>query len=69
MKEIKISEENYKVLLKNLAIWNFIYWIMSDAVSNFYKKDAYDSNELIHQMLKYCDDPEDKRFLGRKKYI
>lgn len=52
MKEIKISEENYKVLLKNLAIWNFIYWIMSDAVSDFYKKDTHDSDELIHQNIK-----------------
>lgn len=60
MKEIKLSEENYKVLLRSLAIWNFVYWVMSDMVSNFYKKDAKDSDELIHQILKYCDDPKIK---------
>ncbi len=60
MKEIKLSEENYKALLKSLAVGNFIYWIMSDCVSDFYKKDLHDSDGLIHQILKYCDDPKIK---------
>ncbi len=60
MKEIKLSEENYKALLKSLAIGNFIYWIMADIVNDFYKKDAHDSDEVIHQVLKCCDDPKVK---------
>ena len=58
--QISISEKNYKVLLKNLAMWNHIYWIMSDMVSNYYKSDLQDYEELIHQFLKYCDDPKIK---------
>ena len=60
MKEIKLSEENYKALLKSLAIGNFIYWIMADIVNDFYKKDAHDSDEVIHQVLKCCNDPKVK---------
>lgn len=54
--KIEINKKDYDILLKQIAIWNWVYWIMSDAVSSKYKKEAIEWNELIHKILKNCDD-------------
>ena len=53
--KIEISKKDYEILLKHSAIWNWVYWIMSDMVSSKYKKEVSEWDELIHKILKNCD--------------
>jgi len=54
--EIKINKKDYDILVRNIAIWNWVYWIMSDMVSSKYKKEADEWDKLISKILKYSED-------------
>ena len=54
--EIKINKKDYDILVRNVAIWNWVYWIMSDMVSSKYKKEADEWDKLISKILKYSED-------------
>ena len=54
--KIEIDEKDYKILLKNVAIWNWVHEIMSDMVDSKYKKESAEWSKLIDTLLKYTDD-------------
>ena len=58
--DIKISKEDYKLLLKHIYIWNWIYWNLSDGVWWKYEDESIKSDKLVHHILKYCDDDKIK---------
>ncbi len=58
--KIEIDKKDYEILLKHAYIGNWVYWIMSDAVSSKYKKEAAQWDRLIHKLLKHTDDPSVK---------
>ncbi len=56
--EIKISKKDYDVLVRNIAIWNWVYWIMSDMVDSKFKKEADEWDILLDKILKSSENKD-----------
>lgn len=65
--KIDLTEKEFDVLLQNVAIWEWVYGIMSDGVDSKYKKNVLETDELIDKLLKYSNDDKIKETFDWKE--
>jgi hypothetical protein len=54
--KVFLTNENYKTMMKCMAVWGWVYWIMSDMVDEKYKIDYDKIEELKNHILWFYKD-------------
>ncbi len=65
--EIKVTQDQYKILIRAMAISSHIYWIMWDVVDPNYKKIAENIWSLTDTLLQHNTDPKIEQDYNWKK--
>ena len=53
---IEIDKKDYEILLKHLVVWDWVYWLMSDAVDAKYKREVNMWDKLVDKVLSCTND-------------
>lgn len=54
--KVFLTKENYRTMIKCMAVWSWVYWIMGDMVDEKYKVDSDKIDELKNHILWFYKD-------------